>query len=115
LNFRGPGCIHCPIVDIENDDGGGGGGGCDSFYVDASCPTISLCDFTQEYIPTTYYTNANDDDNDNVQSITTMMIIPLICDCFVVLGCPSSCIYVPAENECTISIDRYDDYNDYQE
>ena len=67
---------------------------CASIHIDPSCPTMATCDFDQDVVPFLYHTHNDDDIHvDQPSSNTMMMAIPLICDCIIVTGCPSSCTH----------------------
>jgi hypothetical protein len=110
--FQGPGYIICPITTtaaipnimevlssssslLEEDSSGSSAmtNICDSIHIDPSCPTMSTCDFEQDHIAPLIY-NTHDQYSSSTKHPKMMMVIPLICDCMIVRGCPSSCTYI---------------------
>jgi hypothetical protein len=116
-NFQGPGYILCPMTTVttshdavemmvasslsfsgikEEDDKDPTTSSiemtdlCDSVHIDPSCSTISTCDFDMASFLVHH--------NTNEQISSTMkskeIIVPLICECMIVIGCPSSCTYL---------------------
>ena len=74
---------------------------CDSIHIDPFCSTLSSCDWDSDVTPFVHQYPPNDDyDNDDDEEhssgkIMRILIIPLICDCMKVYGCPPSCTWSP--------------------
>jgi hypothetical protein len=70
-DFRGPGYLSCPFADFNETQ-------CSGATIDPTCSDLPSCDFNSNE------TTTADFEND-------LVYIPLICACYIVQGCPSSC------------------------
>ena len=101
-NFSGPGYLLCPLTSSGNDQDDilkeieitamtttkvidDDIKLCDSMEIDPSCSTISTCDFDQDNLTPFLLSH-----NNNIHQ-HEFIVVPLICECMVVFGCPPSC------------------------